>query len=140
MAFRLTPLTPRFAWSGLRGRCRTRLIAGLIVLAVALAHAVWAGRQFGQRGADARAFDQPLVRLAAELTQLPPALHGVRPRNDQEMYLFAVITDQQDILFGLTLLIMRLIPALTLMGIGLTLLTAGSTEWEVRSENLLPLH
>jgi hypothetical protein len=130
---------PRFAWSALHGRCRRRLVAGLVVLAIALAYAVWVGRQFGRRGGDQRAFDQPLVRLAADLTRLPPPLRGFQPRNNDEMYLLAVITDQQDTLFGLTLLVMRLIPALTLMGVGLLLLTAGSTEWEIRSHTPLPL-
>ena len=35
---------------------------------------------------------------------------------------------------GLTLLALRLILAVTAGGFGLILLTAGSTEWEIRSE------
>jgi hypothetical protein len=134
MSLRLSFPTPRFAWSELRGRCRTRLAAGLIVLAIAAAYAAWAGHQFAVRGGDTRAFDQPLVHLAARMTPPPAGLRGIQPRNDRELYLLAVITDQQDVLFGLTVLVLRMIVALTVGGIGLVLLTAGSTEWEMRSE------
>lgn len=41
---------------------------------------------------------------------------------------------RQDALFGMTVLALRLIVALTVAGLGLVLLTAGSTEWELRSE------
>ncbi len=46
-----------------------------------------------------------------------------------------VISDQQDVLVGMTVLLLRLVIALTAGGLGLVLLTAGATEWEVRSES-----
>lgn len=124
----------RFVWSALRGACRRRLIAGLVLLALALGYGIYAGRQFGRRGSDAHVLDQPLVRAARGLTPAPRHLRSIEPANDRELYLVTVISDQQDVTFGLTLLILRTIVALTLGGLGLVLLTAGSTEWEIRSE------
>jgi len=128
------PLFTQFRWSALKGRCRRRLAAGVLVLAATTAYAWFAGFQMARRGADARAFDQPLVRLAARMNPLPIHLHQYQPQNDRELYLATVIKDQQDMLVGLTALVLRMIAAVTAGGIGLTLLTAGSTEWEVRSE------
>ena len=128
------PLFTQFRWSALKGRCRRRLAAGLLVLVAAAAYAWFAGSQMARRGSDEGAFDQPLVRFAARMNPLPPHLHQYQPQNDRELYLATVIKDQRDMLVGLTALMLRMIAAVTAGGIGLTLLTAGSTEWEVRSE------
>lgn len=61
-------------------------------------------------------------------------LGSVVPENNRELYLVTVISDQQDTMFGLTLLVLRMILALTIGGFGLVLMTAGATEWEVLSE------
>jgi hypothetical protein len=50
------------------------------------------------------------------------------------LYLATVISDQHDMINGLTVLALRMVLALTAGGFGLVLLTAGSTEWELRSE------
>ena len=128
------PIFTQFRWSALKGRCRRRLAAGLLVLAAAGAYAWFAGAQLARRGSDERAFDQPLVRLAGRMHPLPAHLHQYQPQNDRELYLSTVIKDQQDMLVGLTALVLRMLAAMTAGGVGLTLLTAGSTEWEVRSE------
>ena len=60
-------------------------------------------------------------------------LRGVQPQNDRELYLLAVITDQQDVMFGMTLFMLRMIATLTVGGTGIVLIAAGSTEWELRS-------
>ena len=127
-------LASRFAWSALHGRCRRRIAAGLILLIVGTVLIALAGHRFGRRGSEALGLDQPLVRFAERLTQTPPGLQNFEPKDDREVYLATVITDQQDVLFGVTVLAFRLIGALTLLGLGLVLLTAGSTEWEIRSE------
>jgi hypothetical protein len=132
LRFRVRP--PRFAWAALAGRCRRRLAAGLVLLALSGVVALFAGRQFAHRGADLRAPDQPLVRLAADLARAPDAVSALTPRDDRELYLLAVISDQRDMLFGLTVLLLRAIVALTLGGLGIVLLTAGSTEWQIRTE------
>ena len=127
------PIFTQFRWSALKGRCRRRLAAGLLVLAAAGAYAWFAGAQLARRGSDERAFDRPLVRLAARMHPLPAHLHQYQPQNDRELYLSTVIKDQQDMLVGLTAFVLRTLAAMTAGGVGLTLLTAGSTEWEVRS-------
>ena len=133
MQFHLKLPVSRFRWSALHGRCRIRIAAGLIILVAAAGYAWYAGARFGTRSDDARVFDQPLVRLGHALTP-PPPLRGISPLNDRELYLVTVISDQQDIVFGLTMLVLRMIASATAAGIGLVLLTAGSTEWEIRSE------
>jgi hypothetical protein len=125
----------RFRWSALGGRCRRRIFAGLALLAVAAAYGSFAGLRMARRGADERAFDQPLVRLAQRMIPPPVHLRQYEPQNDRELYLVTVISDQQDLLHGLTALVLRVIASLTAGGLGLVLLTAGSTEWEIRSEN-----
>lgn len=132
----LRPPLRRFQWSALRGRCRRRLAAGLLLMAVAASYGVFAGRSFSRRGADARAFDRVLVQAGERLTGLPAALRGVQPRDDRELYLLSVITDQQDVLSGMTVFMLRMIAALTIGGIGMLLVAAGSTEWELRSETV----
>jgi len=104
------------------------------MLVAAAAYAWFAGFHMARRGSDERAFDQPLVRLAARMNPLPVHLGQYQPQNDRELYLATVIKDQRDMLVGLTALVLRMIAAVTAGGIGLTLLTAGSTEWEIRSE------
>jgi len=130
-------MTPRFAWSALRGRCRRSLLTGVVLVAVATGYGIFAGRQFGRRGSDTHAFDQPLVRAAHAMTPMPRHLGTITPENTRELYLVTVISDQQDVTFGLTLLILRAIIVLTLGGLGMVMLTAGSTEWEIRSETAL---
>jgi hypothetical protein len=124
----------RFVWSALRGGCRRRLAAGIVLVALATGYGLYAGRQFGRRGSDDRVFDQPLVRAARAMTPAPRHLGSITPENSRELYLVTVISDQQDVTFGLTLLILRSIVVLTVGGLGMVLLTAGSTEWEIRSE------
>ena len=129
------PLFTRFRWSALKGRCRRRLLGGLVLLAAAAAYAWFAGAQMARRGADDHAFDQPLVRMAARMNPPPAHLRAYAPQNGREVYLAAVISDQHDMINGLTVLALRLILAVTAGGCGLILLTAGSTEWEIRSED-----
>jgi len=133
MARDLLPFTTRFRWSALRGRCRRHLVAGVLILAAAAAYAWFAGAHMARRGSDERAFDQPLLRLAVRLTPPPAHLFQHQPQNDRELYLATVIEDQRDMITGLTVLLLRMIVAVTAGGIGLVLLTAGSTEWEIRS-------
>jgi hypothetical protein len=125
---------PRFDRSVFRGRCRRNLLGGLLLLLLGCAYGWWGAHQFQQRGADRTAFDQPLVRAAQRMVPWPRHLKNVQPENDRELYLSAVITDQQDVMTGLVLLALRMIAALTAAGLGLVLVTAGATEWEVRSE------
>jgi hypothetical protein len=127
---------PRFQRSAFRGRCRRNLAAGLVFLALATTYGMWAGARFGRRGADAGAFDRPIVRAAGQLARAPEHLKTIRPANDRELYLAAVVSDQQDLIFGLTALVLRMIVVLTIGGLGLVLLTSGATEWEVRSEGV----
>jgi hypothetical protein len=128
------PVFTRFRRSALTGRCRRRLLGGLVLLAAAAAYASFAGAQMARRGADDHAFDQPLVRISARMNPLPAHLRAYVPQNDRELYLAAVISDQHDMINALTVLALRLILAVTAGGFGLILLTAGSTEWEIRSE------
>jgi hypothetical protein len=134
MAHDLLPYTTRFRWSALKGRCRRRLLGGLVLLAAAAAYAWFAGAHMARRGADDHAFDQLLVRTAARMNRPPAHLRAYVPQNDRELYLATVISDQQDMINGLTVIALRLILAATAGGLGLILLTAGSTEWEIRSE------
>jgi hypothetical protein len=124
----------RFQWSAFRGRCRRNLLVGLVLMTVGVGYGSWGAAQFRQRGADARGFDQPLVQAAARMVPPPRHLKDVKPENDRELYLDAVISDQQDVMSGLVLLMLRMILTLTSGGLGLVLVTAGATEWEVRSE------
>jgi hypothetical protein len=124
----------RFRWSALRGRCRRRLAAGLLLLLVAAAHAIWAGRHLSMRGSDDRAFDRYFVTAARSVTTLPQPVRDLTPASDRELYLKAVVLDQQDLTFGVTLFMLRMIVTVTVAGLGMVLLTAGSIEWEIRSE------
>jgi hypothetical protein len=133
---RWRPSLPKsqFHWSALSGGCRFRLLAGLLLLALACAYTAYSGQRFSKRGVDDLSIDQPLVRLAHNLTPPPRHLRTIEPANNREFYLVTVISDQQDLIFGLTLLLLRMILSLTVGGLGLVLLTAGSTEWRTRSE------
>lgn len=128
------PIVTRFRWSALNRRARRRLAAGGVLLLAALAYAGFAGFNMGRRGADERAFDQPLVRLAVRINPLPPHLFMYEPRTDRELYLAAAFRDQRDMSIALTALVLRLIAAVTTGGFGVILMTAGSIEWEIRSE------
>jgi hypothetical protein len=103
------------------------------MMALAIAYGAWAGSHFGRRGADEHVFDWPVVQVAARLTDLPTDLHGTQPQDNQELYLLAVITDQHDVMFGMTVFMLRMIATLTVGGLGIVLVAAGSTEWELRS-------
>jgi hypothetical protein len=128
--------TVRFDRSVFRGRCRRNLLTGFVLMVLGCAYGIWGGQQFRLRGADGRAFDQPVVRAAQRMVPPPRHLKDVWPENGRELYLAAVITDQQDVLLGLVLFVLRMIASLTAGGLGLVLVTAGATEWEVRSERL----
>ena len=104
------------------------------MMAIAIAYGSWAGGHFSRRGDDVHVFDWPMVRIAAQLTNLPEAIGGAEPQNERELYLLAVITDQHDVLFGITLFVLRMIATLTVGGLGIALIAAGSTEWELRSQ------
>ena len=123
----------RFQWPLFRGRCRRNLLAGLVLAIVAGTYAGWAAQRFSARGADARAFDQPLVRYGSWIVGQPMHLRDVQPQNDRELYLLTVISDQRDVMVGLTILLLRMIISMSVGGLGMVLLTAGATEWEVRS-------
>ena len=124
----------RFDRSVLRGRCRRNLAAGLVLCTVAAGYGAWAATHFRTRGADAAAFDRPVVAAAARMVRPPADLATMKARDSRELYLLAVASDQQDVMFGLVVLILRMIAAITIGGLGLVLLTAGATEWEIRSE------
>jgi hypothetical protein len=133
MAFRRPLATTRFDRASFHGRCRRNLLAGLALLTLALVCAGWAGDHFRRRGADATAFDRPLVAAARSMVADPVHLKTLQAQNDRELYLLTVVSDQRDVLFGLVVLLLRMIVALTLGGFGLVLATAGATEWEIRS-------
>ena len=104
------------------------------MLVVAGGHAIWAADHLSVRGADDRAFDQVLVSAARSVTALPDPVLQIKPQSDNELYLKAVVTDQQDLMFGMALFMLRMIVTLTIGGLGMVLLTAASTEWEIRSD------
>jgi len=127
----------RFQRHLFHGRCRRNLLIGLALVALAAAYAIWGGQRFSTRGADAKAFDQVIVQFGGRIVGQPMHLRGLTPQNDRELYLLTVISDQRDVMVGLTILILRMILALSAGGLGMVLLTAGATEWEIRSR-LLP--
>jgi hypothetical protein len=126
--------TPRFDRRMLRGRCRRNLIVGLALMLISLVYGSWGAWHFGQRGPDVAAFDQPVVAAATRMVPPPLHLKTIVPDNSRELYLATVISDQQDVMYGLAVFILRMIAAITFGGLGLVLVTAGATEWEVRSE------
>jgi hypothetical protein len=135
MAADAVPVFTRFRWSALNRRARRRLAAGFVLLLAALAYAWFAGFNMARRGADERALDQPLVRLAVRMNPLPPHLFMHEPQTQRELYLAAAFRDQRDMSIALTALVLRLIAAVTAGGLGVILMTAGSIEWEIRSES-----
>jgi hypothetical protein len=129
-------MTTRYAWVVFRGRVRSRVVLGVVILALALSYGTWSTQRLSQRGSERQTFDQPLVSAAGRLVQRPDRIPHVLTRTQTELELSAVARDQQDLLFGLTVLLLRLLMAGTVAGLGLVLLSAGSTEWEIRSEYL----
>ena len=118
-----------------RGRVRARVLAGLLIVLVALAYGTWSTRRFGMRGSERSTFDQPLVEMAGRLVRRPDSIPNLHVKTSTEVELAALARDQQDLLFGMTVLLLRLLVTGTVGGLGLILLTAGSTEWEIRSES-----
>jgi len=134
MRIRSLRAATRFEWSVFRGRCRRNLLAGLVLFAMAGGYAAWAAYCFASDDDGERGFDAAIVQAAPPMLKQFPHLRGVHARNITETYLLSVIADQRDALVGMTVLALRGIIALTAAGLGLVLLTAGATEWEVRSE------
>jgi hypothetical protein len=128
------PVFTRFRWSALNRRARRRLVGGFVLLLVALVYAAFAGFSMASRAADERAFDRVLVRMATRMNPLPADLFMHQPRTDRETYLAAAFRDQRDMAIALTAFVLRMIAAVTVGGLGLVLMTAGSIEWEIRSE------
>lgn len=124
----------RFSWAVFCGRVRARILVGLAILLVTLAYGTWATRRFGERGSERETFDRPLVDAAAQMVRRPDRIPDIVVKTSTEVELAALARDQQDLLFGMTVLLLRLLAAGTVSGLGLILLTAGSTEWEIRSE------
>ena len=108
------------------------------MLFLAGGHGLWAASQLSIRGSDEHAFDQVLVSGARSATPVPDMVRRITPQSNNELYLKAVVTDQQDLMFGMALFMLRMIVTVTIGGLGMVLLTAASTEWEIRSEALLP--
>lgn len=136
-------MTTRFSMAAFRGRVRTRVLVGVLALSVGLGYGTWATRRLAQRGSERNTFDQVIVSATGRIVQRPDRMPALRTRTSLELELDAVARDQQDLLFGLAVLLARLIVTGTIAGVGLVLLTAGSTEWEVRSEALVrtpPVH
>jgi hypothetical protein len=134
MSIRPARASRRFTWSVFHGRCRRNLLVGLALFVLAAAYAAFAAAHFASRGTDRYAFDRPLVRFAQGMIHQPLLVRAVPPRNNREFYLLTVISDKDDVLKGTTVLMLRMIIVMTAGGLGLVLLTAGATEWEVRSE------
>ncbi|MGE0448912.1 MAG: hypothetical protein AB7Q29_04945 [Vicinamibacterales bacterium] len=124
----------RFDRRLLRGRALRNLAGGLLLLTIGLGYGTWSTARLAMRGAERTTFDGAVVRFAGSIVRAPDVRPSFRAKTGDEAYLLAVINDQQDILFGLTLLLLRLLIAGTSAGLGLVLSTAGATEWEVRSE------
>ena len=128
------PARPRkFNQALLKGRCRRNLALGLLGLLIALQYGGWTAWQFSRPRIDLAAFDRPLLRAAASMVPPSDRLDHLRISNPTELYLSGVIYYQQDLLFALSLLTLRGIVTLTLTGLSLVALTAGATEWEIRS-------
>jgi len=123
-----------FLWTELHSRARTRLLVGLVLLVIGLGYGSWAALRFGIRGGAASGFDRPIVNVARSLVPAPFVTQTMRPTNNRELVMMSTVFAQHDTVTGFAVLLLRLIAALTVVGFGLVLLTAGSTEWEVRSE------
>ncbi|MFN8061042.1 MAG: hypothetical protein U0Q12_17925 [Vicinamibacterales bacterium] len=129
----------RFRRDALCGRAKTRLLTGIALLALSVGYGGWAMSRLARRGAERGVFDGAIVGVARTLVRSPDVPPTFTPSNDNELFLLAVITDQQDTMFGLTVLVLRGMVAGTAAGLGMVLLTSGSTEWEVRSELASPV-
>ena len=132
----VTPPPPRrFRRDALNTRARWRLLGGLALLFVSLAYGTWAARRLAMPGGEDTAVDRPLVHVATRLNApLQVRVEG-EPKTDDEYYLRVLVRDQADVMLAMTVLILRLGIAGACAGFGLVLLTAGSTEWELRSES-----
>ena len=134
MRMRSGRASQRFKWSVFGGRCRRNLLTGLMLCILAGTYGTWAAHRLASRGADALAFDRPIVSVARSLARSPVPVSAIRPQNMREVYLKTVISDDRDVLEGLTAFLLRLVIVMTTGALGMVLLTAGATEWEVRSE------
>jgi hypothetical protein len=105
----------------------------LTLLVLSLAYGGWAAKRLGQPGTDT-SMDKPVTMMADRLIAPLQFEMGGDPKTGDEFFLRAIVKDQQDIMFGLTVFVLRLVVASTIGGLGLVLVTAGSTEWELRSE------
>lgn len=123
----------RFKREFLVGAARHRLFGGLVLLVLALWYGAWSAAHLTRPGAERDTFDRPIVRFASTLVTAPDVEVPFSPKTENEVYLLAVVRSQQDIVFGVTLLLFRCGAAAIMAGLGLVLLTAGATEWEVRS-------
>jgi hypothetical protein len=103
-----------------------------VLLAASLAYGTWGTRRLAERGSERQTFDRPLVAMAGRLVRPPDTFPMPRVTTPLELELSALVRDQQDLLFGLTVLLFRVVASATVGGLGLVLLTAGSTEWELR--------
>ncbi len=119
--------------SSIHGRA-LRLLIGLALLVIGLGYGSWAALRFGIRGADGVGFDRPILDAARSLVPAPVVTQTMRPTNNRELVMMGAVFGQHDTVVGFAVLLLRSIAALTVVGFGLVLLTAGSTEWEVRSE------
>lgn len=127
------PVMSPFLWSALSGRCRRRMAWGLALLALGLCYAGWSGVRLA-RGEPRSTIDAPIANAAAVMVAPPALPRGFDLNDDRQVDLFAAVLNRQDALFGMTVLMLRLIVAFTVAGLGLVLLTAGSTEWQLLSE------
>lgn len=123
----------RFRRELLVGPLRHRLLGGLALLVLSLWYGTWAAAHLARPGAERDTFDAPVVRFASRLVTAPDVDVPFDARTENEVYLLAIVRAQQDIVFGVTLLLLRCGSAAIVAGLGLVLLTAGATEWEVRS-------
>ena len=123
-----------FLWSEFHSQARTRLLTGLVLLVIGLGYGSWAALRFGIRGSDAVGFDRPIVDAARSLVPAPVVTQTMRPTNNRELVMMGAVFGQHDTVVGSYCAAVAVIAALTVVGFGLVLLTAGSTEWEVRSE------
>ena len=127
-----------FVWEEFKGRARRRLAAGLVVLLVGLVYAGWAGARLARKGSERAPFDAVLVAPAAASVPVPYVSEHLRPGTPREAFLMTTVAMQHDSVQGLVVFLTRCAVALTIAGCGLVLLTAGSTEWELRSRLRVP--
>ena len=73
-------------------------------------------RRFGLRGLERGTFDRRLVDVAGQLVSRPDRIPDVAVTTAAEMELAAVARDQQDLVFGMMVLLLRLLAAGTAGG------------------------